>query len=985
MKPLSHSELRQERNVSPLIPGKLRSSGAPPISGSQAISIVRLRSTGSRIGPRNYFSSNAALIFTLWWVMLVCVVSALQATAQQTVTSASLSGRVQDKSGAILRGAHVIVLNEETNQNHSATTDYDGRFRFPYLPVGRYELSIETEGFVTLKKQLVLTVGQSLDLPLTLEVEGVSAVVSVTSDVPLIETVRTQVTETIRPSDINSLPLNGRNYLDLALLVPATSPTNTGSNQRFAETSALPGQGVSIAGQRNLYNSFVVDGISANDDAADLTGSYLSQEVVDQFQVITSGGIAEFGRASAGIVNILTRSGTKDWRGNLYGFARNQRFDARNPLAPKKDLLTQAQYGATIGGPLIQNRTFVFANFEQTRRNYSAVVTIAPGAVSSINSRLNAIHYDGPRIETGVVPAGFDTTNSFGRIDHKLNDRSQLSARYSLYHIVAANSRTVGGLNAVSRGSGLDDTDQTVELNNITTINTRTLNETRFQFTRSRLAAPINDSVGPAVSISGVANFGTATTSPLARDISLFEAVDNISWQHGSHSLKTGFDFLYNRVDIAFPGAVQGAYNFTSLNNFLTGNYSTFQQAFGVPDQFQSNPNIGLFVQDEWRVRSDFTINAGLRYDAQFLPAPIQTDANNFAPRIGFAFSPGDRKTVIRASYGIYFDRIPLRATSNALQRDGSKYMVVQFSPTQIGAPMFPNVLAAPPATLVTKPNITRIDPNIEASYGQQANVQIERELPGETVLSVGYIHLRMLHLILSRNVNVPTVPTSAGVPNLGRPDPNWGNISRYESSGESNYDGMVVSLNKRAARWSSLRLSYTLSKTIDNAGNFFFSTPQNNFNLRDERGLSDNDQRHRLVLSGTLQTPTTGSGIKRALQGFQLSYIFTYASRLPFNVLLGNDRNLDTNFNDRPVGVGRNTGRGFDYASFDLRVSRHFRVTEGIGLDAIAEGFNLFNRANYGVPINTFGPGLTPLPNFGQPTQAFDPRQFQFGLKLSF
>ncbi len=921
-------------------------------------------------------------IFLAAGFMLCCMTLAC---AQQTVTSASVSGRVQDKSGAILRGADVNVRNEETNQIHSAVTDYDGRFRFPYLAVGNYELSVATEGFVPLKTQLVLTVGQSLDLPLTLEVAGVSAVVSVTSDVPLIEAVRTQVTETIRPSDISSLPLNGRNYLDLALLVPATSPTNTGSNQRFAETSAVPGQGVSIAGQRNLYNSFVVDGISANDDAADLTGSYLSQEVVDQFQVITSGGIAEFGRASAGIVNILTKSGTKDWRGNLYGFARNQRFDARNALAPRKDLLTQAQYGATISGPLIANRTFLFANLEQTRRNYSAIITIAPANVDLINNHLRSVNYHGSLVETGVVPARFDTTNLFGRIDHKLNDRNQLSARYSLYHIIAANSRTVGGLNSVSRGSGLDDTDQTFELNNITTVNTRTLNEARFQFTRSRLAAPVNDSVGPALSISGVANFGTATTSPLARNISLFEAVDNISWQHGRHSLKTGVDFLYNRVDIVFPGAVQGAYNFTSLNNFLTGNYSTFQQAFGAPDQFQSNPNIGLFVQDEWRVRPDLTINAGLRYDTQFLPAPIQTDANNFAPRIGFAFSPGDRKTIIRASYGVYFDRIPLRATSNALQRDGSKYIVVQFSPAQTGAPSFPNVLATAPATLVTKPNITRIDPNIETSYGHQANVQIERELPGETVLSVGYIHLRMLHLILSRNVNVPTLPASAANPNLGRPDPNWGNISRYEGSGESNYDGMVVSLNKRAARWSSLRLSYTLSKTIDNAGNFFFSTPQNNFNVREERGLSDNDQRHRLVLSGTLQSPSANSGIKRALQGFQLAYIFTYASRLPFNVLLGNDRNLDTNFNDRPVGVGRNTGHGFGYASFDLRVSRRFRITEGMSLDAIAEGFNLFNRANYGVPNNTFGSGITPLSNFGRPTQAFDPRQFQFGLKLSF
>lgn len=920
----------------------------------------------------------AAIVFGLASMLLM----AQPAGAQQTVTSATLSGLVQDLSGAFVTDALLTATNLETNQKQLASTDFDGRYRFPYLPVGSYKLSVEAPGFNVFTKELTLTVGQALSLLVKLEVAGISEKVTVTNDVPLIETVRTQVAETVRPADIDRLPLNGRNFLDLALLVPGVSPTNTGSNQRFAETSAVPGQGISVAGQRNLYNSFIVDGLSANDDAADLTGAYFSEEVIREFQVVTSGGIAEFGRASGGIVNIITRSGTNQWRGDLYGFARNQRFDARNPLSPQKDLLTQAQYGGTIGGPLRRDRTFFFTNFEQTRRNYSGIITIAPAAVGPINDRLNAVNYLGPRLETGIVPASFDTTNFFARGDHRVNAQNQLSARYSFYHITATNSRTVGGLNAVSRGSGLNDTDQTAEVSNITTLNRRTVNEARFQFTHSSLAAPINDSVGPAVGISGVANFGTATVSPLARDIDLFEAVDNISTQLGAHAVKGGVDLLFNRANIVFPGAIQGVYNFTSLSNFLGGTYLNFQQAFGAPSQLQSNPNIGFFVQDEWRPRSDLTVNAGLRFDAQFLPSPIKTDSNNFAPRLGFAYAPGNHRTVVRASFGIFFDRIPLRATSNALQRDGSKYLVVQLSPGQAGAPTFSSVLAAQPSVLSTKPNITRIDPDIKSSYSEQANVQVERELTSSTSLSVGYLHLRGLHLIVSRNVNVPRFSASAGVPNLGRPDPNWGNISRYESSGDSYYNGLVISFNKRATRWAGLRVSYTLSKAIDDTGNFFFSTPQDNFNLRDDRGLSDNDQRHRLVISGTLEAPRKSKSLVR---GFQLSYIMTYASRLPFNVLLGSDRNFDTNNNDRPVGFGRNTGRGFDFASFDLRLNRRFAITERVGLDLIAEGFNLFNRANFGVPNNTYGSGPTPLATFGQPTAAFDPRQVQFGLKLSF
>src|SRR6185369_11153702 len=336
---------------------------------------------------------------------------------------------------------------------------------------------------------------------------------------------------------------------------------------------------------------------SANDDAADLTGTYYSQEVIDQFQVVTSGGIAEFGRASGGVVNILTKSGTNDLRGDFYGFLRNQRFDARNPLAPTKDLLTQAQYGVSLGGPIRRDRTFFFSNFEQTRRNYSAVLTISPAAVNSINNRLRAVNYQGPLVSTGVVPASFDTTNFFTRIDHSINQRNQLSTRYSLYHIEAVNSRNVGGLNAVSRGTGLADTDQTVVVSNVTTISSRTLNEARVQFTNSRQDSPVNDEAGPAVNISGVANFGTATFSPLARDINLFEAVDNVSTQRGDHSLKGGVDFLYNRVNILFPGALQGVYSFSSLSNFVSGNYFSFQQAFGVPGQLQSNPNVGVFAQ----------------------------------------------------------------------------------------------------------------------------------------------------------------------------------------------------------------------------------------------------------------------------------------------------------------------------------------------------------------------------------------------------
>jgi hypothetical protein len=914
---------------------------------------------------------------------------------QQAVTSATLSGRVEDTNGGVVAGADIAAINLDQNRSVIAQSDSQGRFRFLYLPVGRYRLKINAKGFSTFERELTLTVGQALDAQFRLNVAGMTERLDIRPDATLIETVRTQVAETVATAEIDRLPLNGRNYLDLAALTPAVTRANPVSNQRFAETSAVPGTQISVAGQRNINNGFIMDGLSANDDAADLPGTFFSQEVIREFQVITSGGIAEFGRASSGVINVVSQSGANSWRGRAYGFLRSQRMDARNPLSttpdPRepgrllKDPLTQAQYGVTMGGPVARNRTFLFTNFEQTRLNNSVVVTISPADASTINAALDRIGYAGPRVNTGLAPTGFDTTNFFSRIDHNINASNLLTARYSLYDIQSSNARGVGGLSAASRGTALEDRDQTIAVSEVATISSRAANEARFQFTRSRLAAPPNDLAGPAINISGVASLGMFTSSPTGRDIDLYEFVDNVTVERGAHSFKFGADFLYNRVNITFPGATRGAYTFSSLANFQAGRYAQFQQAFGEPAQFQSNPNLGVFAQDEWRLRPSLTINAGLRYDLQWLPDPIETAANNFAPRVGLAWTPGARKTVIRASYGVYYERIPLRATSNALQRDGSKYRVAQFQFGQAGAPVFPTVSATFPAGFL--PNITTIDPKIENAYTQQASLQIERELTANASLSVGYMRSRGLHLIMSRNVNVPRFPASAGVPNQGRPNPNFANISRFESAGDSYYNGMTVSLNQRFKRWASARLSYTLSKAIDNAGNAFFFTPQNNFDLRDERGRGDNDQRHVLAVSGVLAAPeATGAGSwRRVVAGFQLSSIFRYGSALPFNIVTGADRNNDTNVNDRPVGVGRNTGEGFDFASLDLRLSRRIRFNERFGLEIIAEGFNMFNRANFQLPNATFGAGATPNPNFGRPTAAADPRQIQFGLRLSF
>jgi hypothetical protein len=325
---------------------------------------------------------------------------------------------------------------------------------------------------------------------------------------------------------------------------------------------------------------------------------------------------------------------------------------------------------------------------------------------------------------------------------------------------------------------------------------------------------------------------------------------------------------------------------------------------------------------------------------------------------------------VVRASYGLYYDRVPLRATSNALQRDGSKYRVALLTFGQSGAPVFPERLQEFPTGQFV--NITTIDPSIQNSYSHQASFEVERQIGRATTISAGYQWVRGLHLILSRNANVPTSSTAV---NLGRPDSRYGNVSRYEGGGDSYYNGLLVSLRSRVSRVAELQVAYTLSKAIDNVGSSFFSSPQDSRNVRDDRGLSDNDQRQRLTVAGVFDW-----------RGWQLSPMLRYTSALPYNVQVNFDRNGDTNLNDRPFGVGRNTGRGFDYVSLDVRLSRSFSLHERVRLQVLTEAFNTLNRTNRAAPNNVIGSGTgVPLASFGRETGAFDPRQVQVGLRLSF
>jgi hypothetical protein len=392
------------------------------------------------------------------------------------------------------------------------------------------------------------------------------------------------------------------------------------------------------------------------------------------------------------------------------------------------------------------------------------------------------------------------------------------------------------------------------------------------------------------------------------------------------------------------------------------------------------------------------TLNFGVRYDLQYLRS-VATDTNNVSPRAGFAWTPfRSGKTVVRGGYGLFYDRIPLRALANALLSANNttdpaqlSQISVSLSPTQAGAPVFPNILSAftlPPGVLF---NFSTMDPHMQNAYSEQGSFEIEQQLGAHSALSIGYQHVRGLHLIVSMNRNVPTC-AAAGTNNGCRPNPAYGNNSQYSSLADSHYDGLHASFVQRPVAWGSYRISYTYSKALDNVGEFFFSSPIDQYNIWQDYGRSDDDQRSRFVFEGTIHPPAGvgKSAWKRVGHGFELSTILQYYSPLPFNITTG--ANTVQGTAARPIVNGmfinRNAGSGFDFLSLGARLSRSFRISERLHMEALAEGFNLTNHLN-GVTLNgVFGTGTypaNPSPAFQQIIAVNDARSLQFALRLHF
>jgi Carboxypeptidase regulatory-like domain len=934
-------------------------------------------------------------------VLLLALSSFVGAAAQ--MTTGNIEGVVADQSGAVLPNVDVIVKNTQTGVSRTVTTDDRGNFRVLSLPVGVYEVSAELSGFAPFRHTgVALTVGQTLTFNIGLIVRGATSEVSVTSDAPLIETSRTQISSTVDDRAVANLPVNGRNFIDFVLLTPGvTRDTRTGD--------------ISFAGQRGTLNSLVVDGADNNNtffgQTTGRTGSgrapfQFSQDAVKEFQVNSNGYSAEYGRAAGAVINVVTKSGTNEFHGSVFEFYRDKSLNANDVInkiqgRPKSPYHFN-QFGGSVGGPIKRDQSFFFFSYDGQRSKIPNLTFLnLPATVPTDPATQSAIQTLTPLAQSWTRALDQDTY--LGKSDFQFGTVHRLSVRYNQQNFTGQGFENGGSQQSIEHsGNSLVKTN-TIGGTLTSIVSNRLINEARAQFLRDKEPGTANSNKPEATILQGgqtVLIIGRNFFSPRETTIKRGQFADSISYIAGAHNMKFGADWNVDRILNYFPGNFSGAYTFASLASFAggrpTGTGERYVQAFAGSGTTgaTTTPNLSEFAgffQDDYRASTNLTLNFGLRYDVQGIEQPttrnpdpqltaagidtskIPTDKNNWAPRFGFAYKPlGGDRLVVRGGYGLFFGRTPSIMIGTAHSNNGLNVQTITVTGNAV--PTYPNTLdSVPVGASAPAPTIFYFPNDYVSPYTEQGNFSVEYGLSNNLSVSATYLGVRGVHLQRSRDTNVVGLaPATITIANEGTvlsyqrvTGRLFSNIARsiaFESTANSIYHGLTLELNKRYSRHFQERVAYSWSKAIDDLPDATAVVPQgsddakyvqNPLNIRDDRGLSGNDIRHRLVVSGVWDlgyTSDSSNAVMRAvLGGWSTSYILTVQSGQPYTPTIGlTDLNNDgNNRNDRVPGLGRNTYHLPATWTLDPRISRDVKLREKAKLQFIAEGFNIFNRFN--------------------------------------
>ncbi|MEO5741972.1 MAG: carboxypeptidase regulatory-like domain-containing protein [Vicinamibacterales bacterium] len=810
--------------------------------------------------------------------LLACALGFSTAAAGQTrATTADLGGTIIDQSSSVLPGATVTAHNVDTNHVRSAMTDERGHFLIPALPPGTYTVRAELQGFAprTLD-DVVLTLGSLLDVRLTLNVAGGQEIVLVAGDAPVIDTQRTVVSSVISQAQIQHLPINGRNFIGFSLLAPGVA------TDRTPQQGASGTSGLSFAGQRARSNNITVDGLDNNDSIIGSVRATFSQEAVREFQVLTNSYSAEFGKASGGVVNIVTKSGTNTMAGNLFFFLRDralnskdhfERFDpAGRSIDREKAPYSQKQYGATLGGPLKRDRTFYFLSFERLDIGANNFVTIDDmNDVTFLGQNYGTpaaiLRRAGFAIETGHVPYDVRSNQFLGKIDHQLNANNSLTARINWANDFNENIEPFGGNVARSRGAVLESEDKMFALSYLRVGSAKMVNEMRFQFadrdqTVNSLdpkcggVCTLENQGGPTLEVLGVASVGRQRFTPQPRKNQRYQVLDTVSYFTGPHQFKAGFDFNYiDSTAQSLPLHFGGRYIFGSIPAALApqlglpavevpaivavqlGIPGRYVQGYGDSAAPYTYSDFSIFAQDDWRITPRLTAKIGVRYQLQVWPDISYTvtgypssytfpgDRNNVAPRLGLVWDPvGDRKTTIHGAYGLYYDNLITGVagiTKGINGRDRVRTLVASL-PTTLAA-WNAQVRRLPEPATVYPSLVISIDPGLETPYAHHLSAGVERELPGRIALATDFVYVRGFKQLSTLDYNpiVPSLGANRRPSDVNGVAGTSASVLQYTAFGETWYRGLTVAASRRFIDRHQLLISYTLSNAEDNGTDF--------------------------------------------------------------------------------------------------------------------------------------------------------------------
>jgi hypothetical protein len=938
------------------------------------------------------------------------------AFAQSTAINGTIEGTVRDEQGAMLPGVTVTVTNIDTGQQRVVVTNESGLYRAPLLSLGTYRIAAELQGFKKFEQTgVALRAGQTAVIDVALAVGTVSETITVTADAPLVDLAKIEQGRTLSEAEIKTLPLTSRNPYNFALLQPGVVgfETNEFGVPRLTANGALLRVNYQVDGSNNTQK-----------DRAGLRQMPMSEVMIREVKVVTSGYAPEFGQTMGLVYNAITPSGTNTFKGQAsYRLQRQSMvalpfFTAANAAKPPTDVNV---YTFDLGGPIARDKTHFFGGYEHTERDLSglSVITITPA-----NQALLGL------TEPQYMPRGLNTEFAIGKVDHQLSAGNRLSVRYMFFdNFITAN---VGGGNvSVQRANDFADRQHSTGAQMISTLGATTLNELRVQYAtrnQSRVANPLSGT-GPAINVTGVANFGGSVAS--VNDVgfgftqNVLQVNDNLTFLMGNHSLKAGLDLQWVADDrTAAPAAL---YTFPNAAAYLaardgsnTRGYTTFTQYFGLPDLEYNTAQYGVFIQDDWRMTSDFKILYGIRYDLYGVPdgvadAPVATSrefptsSGNIAPRFGAVWTLGERKrSVLRFNTGLMYDQTINAVYEQALANDGTNARAsATFTPLQAGAPAFPSVLSAGAGAV---PNTAwTVDPDFKIARSWQNNLQFEQALGDRYAISVGTSFVKGYDLPVVTNINVinPIGTLADGLPVFAAPvnastrvDPRFNVINSTQSIGESTYRNMTLQFTRRSYNGIGFDLAYTLGKSEDNAPITNALSVQGDAGRVDptnlDRDLGPNilDQRHTFTGSivATPQFEREGA-LGAILNDNVFGFAIQLASGIPVNLRSNQELNNDGTGSDRPVGVPRNALTLPARKNVDARYSRRFRIQGDMAAEIIAEVKNLFNteqvsNVNANVPTNLQGVPTGVLPTSGsqlQPTGGYEQRQFQLGFKFTF